>query len=76
MAGWLAWNYGHGQNPALPEFNYVKEVDYISGAAIMLSRALWEEIGGFDERFVPAYCDDSDLAFTILKDGLPGNVPA
>ena len=64
-----AWNYGHGQNPALPEFNYVKEVDYISGAAIMLSRALWEEIGGFDERFVPAYCDDSDLAFTIRKMG-------
>lgn len=64
-----AWNYGNRQNPALPEFNYVKEVDYISGAAIMLPRALWEEIGGFDERFVPAYCDDSDLAFTIRKMG-------
>lgn len=64
-----AWNYGNRQNPALPEFNYVKEVDYISGAAIMLPRALWEEIGGFDERFVPAYCDDSDLAFTVRKKG-------
>lgn len=64
-----AWNYGNRQNPALPEFNYVKEVDYISGAAIMLPRALWEEIGGFDERFVPAYCDDSDLAFTVRKMG-------
>lgn len=64
-----AWNYGNRQNPALPEFNYVKEADYISGAAIMLSRALWEEIGGFDERFVPAYCDDSDLSFTVRKMG-------
>lgn len=64
-----AWNYGNRQNPSLPEFNYVKEVDYISGASIMLPRALWEEIGGFDETFVPAYCDDSDLAFTVRKKG-------
>lgn len=64
-----AWNYGNRQNPGLPEFNYVKQVDYISGAAIMLYRSLWEEIGGFDELFVPAYCDDSDLAFTVRKMG-------
>ena len=64
-----AWNFGNGQNPAMPEFNYVKQVDYISGAAIMLSRALWEEIGGFDEHFAPAYCEDSDLAFTVRKMG-------
>lgn len=64
-----AWNYGNRQDSALPEFNYVKEADYISGASIMLPRALWEEIGGFDERFVPAYCEDSDLAFTIRKMG-------
>lgn len=64
-----AWNYGNGQNPAQPEFNYVKQVDYMSGAAIMLERALWEEIGGFDEYFAPAYCEDSDLAFTVRKMG-------
>ena len=64
-----AWNFGHGQNPELPEFNYVKPVDYISGASIMLPRALWEEIGGFDESFAPAYCEDSDLAFTVQKMG-------
>ena len=64
-----AWNFGNGQNPALPQFNYVKQVDYISGAAIMISRALWEKIGGFDETFAPAYCEDSDLAFTVRKMG-------
>ena len=64
-----AWNFGNRQNPALPQFNYVKQVDYISGAAIMLSRSLWEEIGGFDEHFAPAYCEDSDLAFTVRKMG-------
>lgn len=63
------WNYGRLQDPSLPEFNYVKEVDYISGAAIMIHRDLWLEIGGFDERFAPAYCEDSDLAFEVRARG-------
>lgn len=64
-----AWNYGHLSDPNDPEYNYVKEVDYISGAAIMIRSVLWKEIGGFDERFVPAYCEDSDLAFEVRKHG-------
>lgn len=64
-----AWNYGNGQSPNKSEFNYVKEVDYISGAAIMIRKSLWEEIGGFDELFNPAYCEDSDLAFEVRKHG-------
>lgn len=64
-----AWNYGHGSNPENPEYNYVKEVDYISGCSIMIRRSLWEEIKGFDERFAPAYCEDSDLAFEVRAHG-------
>lgn len=63
------WNYGRLDDPSKPQYNYVKDVDYISGAAIMLSRELWKEIGGFDERFAPAYCEDSDLAFEVRKRG-------
>ncbi len=64
-----AWNYGNRSDPQRPEFNYVREVDYISGAAIMLPRALWEKMGGFDEHFLPAYCEDSDLAFRLREAG-------
>lgn len=64
-----AWNYGNRQEPANPEFNYVKEADYISGAAIMIRTALWNTIGGFDERFAPAYYEDTDLAFEVRKHG-------
>ncbi len=64
-----AWNYGNRSDPQRPEFNYVREVDYISGAAIMLPRALWEKMGGFDEHFLPAYCEDSDLAFRLRAAG-------
>lgn len=64
-----AWNYGNGQDPEAPEFNYVRDVDYISGAAIMIKADLWKQLGGFDERFAPAYCEDSDLAFQVRGAG-------
>lgn len=62
-------NYGNSDNPDKAEYNYVRDVDYISGASIMLSRKLWTQLGGFDEYFTPAYCEDSDLAFQIRKLG-------
>lgn len=65
-----AWNYGRLGDPQASEFNYVRRVDYCSGAAIMVPRALFGELGGFDERYVPAYCEDSDLAFKVRSHGL------
>ena len=63
------WNYGLGNDPALPEYNYVKEVDYVSGASLMIRKSLWDEIGGFDTLFAPAYFEDTDLAFEARKRG-------
>lgn len=64
-----AWNYGNRDDPRKHKYNYVREVDYCSGAAIMLPRARWEEMAGFDEFFLPAYCEDSDLAFRLRSAG-------
>lgn len=64
-----AWNYGNGQDASAPEFNYVKEADYISGAALMIRRDIWKELGGFDELFAPAYCEDADICFSVRKLG-------
>ena len=64
------WNYGRQDDPRKPEYCYRREVDYVSGAAIMLRRSLWEQLGGFDEHFAPAYCEDSDLAFRVRAVGL------
>jgi len=64
------WNYGCQDNhPERSEYNYVKETDYISGACILVKKYLWNELGGFDERFAPAYYEDTDLAFGIRKLG-------
>lgn len=62
-----AFNYGRNMDATGLRYNYVREVDYLTGASIMISKALWQEIGGFDERYVPAYCEDSDLAFEVRK---------
>ena len=64
-----AWNFGRLEDPELPAYNYAREVDYCSGASIMVPRALFEELGGFDEHYLPAYCEDSDLALKIRDKG-------
>jgi len=63
------WNYGRGKNPQAPEYNYLKEADYLSGASLLVRKELWDRLNGLDERFVPAYFDDSDLAFSIRQLG-------
>lgn len=64
-----AWNYGNRQDPSLPNFNYAREVDYVSGAAIMVPSLLYQNLGGFDDIYAPAYCEDSDLALKIRDAG-------
>jgi len=63
------WNYGRFDDPADPRYNFRREADYVSGAAILLRRALFERLGGFDSRYAPAYYEDTDLAFAVRAAG-------
>ncbi|KAF1686743.1 glycosyl hydrolase family 1 [Pseudoxanthomonas broegbernensis] len=65
-----AWNYGRLDDPRKPAYSYLKEADYVSGASIMLRRAVFERLGGFDERYAPAYYEDTDIAFRVRELGL------
>ena len=64
------WNYGRFDQYDKPEYNFSREVDYISGACLVYRKALWDEIGGFDKRFTPAYYEDTDFCFTARSLGL------
>lgn len=62
-------NYGRLQDPSLPHFNQNRQVDYCSGASLMIRTALWQHWGGFDNRYAPAYYEDTDLCFTARAKG-------
>ena len=74
-AGGILWedgsgiNYGKGDDSDRPEYNYLRQVDYCSGACLLVPRGLFFEVGGFDTRYRPAYYEDADLAFAIRAAG-------
>lgn len=63
------WNYGRLGNPNDPRFTYARQVDYVSGAALMTTRELWDTVGGLSDYLEPMYFEDTDLAFKIRAAG-------
>ncbi|WP_312253400.1 glycosyltransferase [Stenotrophomonas sp.] len=64
------WSYGRFEAADDPRYASLRDVDYCSGAALMLPRTLWQQLGGFDTRYKPAYYEDTDLAFSVRAQGL------
>lgn len=63
-------NFGKGKMHFDRTFNYLKEVDYCSGASLFMKKDFWNKLGGFDENFVPAYYEETDLCFRVRQAGL------
>jgi GT2 family glycosyltransferase/glycosyltransferase involved in cell wall biosynthesis len=59
------WNWGRGRDPDEPGFSYLRDADWVSGAALMIERTLFDKLKGFDEYYAPAYYEDTDLAFRV-----------
>jgi len=75
-AGGIIWedasgcNHGRDDDANRPEYNFLRDVDYCSGASIMVPRRMFQDLGGFDTRYAPAYYEDTDLAFAVRQAGL------
>lgn len=63
------WNYGRGAAANDPRFAYSRDADYVSGAALLISKALLEELGHFSPEFAPGYFEDTDLCFKARAAG-------
>ncbi|MBV9786452.1 MAG: glycosyltransferase, partial [Acidisphaera sp.] len=75
-AGSIVWSdgsclgYGRGRDPEEPEFRFIREVDYCSGAFLLLRRDAFERLGGFDPAYAPAYYEETDLCMRLRQAGL------
>lgn len=61
--------YGRGQEPSSAKFQFERDVDFCSGAFLMVRRTLWEQLGGFDPAFAPAYYEDADFCMRVWDAG-------
>jgi GT2 family glycosyltransferase len=74
-AGSIVWrggephHYGWSASPADRRFNFAREVDYCSGASLLIRKNIFDQVGGFDRRFAPAYFEDIDLCFAVRAAG-------
>jgi O-antigen biosynthesis protein len=73
--GWTmqkdGWGFpiGRGDSPSRDQYNLVKEVDCISGCCFLVRKDVFEAVGGFDERYAPAYYEEFDLCFAVRDKG-------
>lgn len=70
---------GKGDDPQRPNYNVVTPVDYCSGAALLVSKSVFDRSLGFDFRYDPAYYEETDLCFKVRELGrkvyyCPGSV--
>jgi len=64
------WNFGRGDDPDRPEYRFVSEADYVSGACLAVRRSRFDALGGFDAHYKPAYYEDTDLCFKVRQAGM------
>lgn len=60
---------GLNADPDMDRFAFDRDVDYCSGACLMMRTSDFMELGGFDESYAPAYCEDSDLCMRFRQNG-------
>jgi GT2 family glycosyltransferase len=64
-----AWNFGRHETSTKAKHRVTREVDYVSGAGILINLKAFPRGLAFDTRFLPAYYEDTDLAMQARNNG-------
>jgi GT2 family glycosyltransferase len=64
----MSEHYGAGEEDS-GQYDEMRDVDYVTGAAMAVKREFLEEAGGFDEIYFPAYYEETDLCYRAHKKG-------
>ena len=62
-------NIGKMDDPERSIYNQVREVNYCSAACLYVKRDVLDRVGYLDERYHPAYWEDTDLCFAAAQAG-------
>lgn len=60
---------GRGEDPFCPAAMARRATDYVSGVFMAVRAPLWRMLGGFDERYAPAYYEDTDFCLRVWQAG-------
>jgi GT2 family glycosyltransferase len=61
-------HYGYQQED-VGQFDQLRDVDYVTGAALAITRQALESVGELDEGFTPAYYEDVDWCYRARRAG-------
>jgi O-antigen biosynthesis protein len=74
-AGSVLWRDGSAAHvgkrlpPGSDAYREPRDVDYVSANGLLVTRRAWDVVGGFDERYFPAYFEDVDLCLALSERG-------
>ena len=74
-AGSIIWQdgsclgYGRRSSPDAAEYNFRRDVDYVSGAFFLIETQCWDEMGGLCSDYEPCYYEETDLCVRLHKAG-------
>lgn len=70
-AGGIVWKtgevhyYGRGESTEDRRFTFAREVDFCSSASLLVRKDCFDQLGGFDESYLPISYSDVDISFGV-----------
>lgn len=74
-AGCVVWDdgstapVGRGVAAEARAYEHLRQVDYCSACALLVRARCWDEAGGMDAEYFPAYYEDTDLCLAMQERG-------